>query len=226
MAEIQGLDQGSDKWKTLRSSMVTSTDSCVILGMNPWKNIHQLLKEKWGLEEVIVTQKMIAGSEMEPLARNAFIERSGIIVKPAVFVSDDHPYLMCSLDGIDESRQNVVEIKCGMKSFAQAKKGEIPPYYICQMNHVMACLNLPFIHYWAFNGKEGILMTVERNEELIQRIIDEGKVFHDHLINLRPFEECIEYPWEVSSEDWENRLKQTWEKAIDDTKTRAISDPN
>jgi hypothetical protein len=67
---------------------------------------------------------------------------------------------------------------------------------------------------------------VERDEELIQRIIDEGKVFHDHLINLRPFEECIEYPWEVSSEDWESRLKQTWEKAIDDTKTRAISDPN
>ena len=222
MARIQGLEQGSDEWKVRRSSYLCSSEVSSALGMNPFKNKHQLLREKWGIDEPVINDRMRSGTEMEPIAREAFTKHTGIIVEPAVFVSDEYPYLLASLDGIDDLGKNVVEIKCGKSSFAQAKKGAIPDYYHCQLNTVLLILGLPHIHYWAFNGKEGILIMVERDEELINRIIVEGKDFYDHLVNLRPFDECIEYPWEIPDAEWKNRLEQTWSKALDDTTRRSF----
>lgn len=222
MARIEGITQGSAEWQALRSSHVCSSEVSSILGMSPFKNKHQLLREKWGIDEPVVNDKMKYGTLMEPIAREAFTKHTGIIVEPAVFTSDEHPYLLASLDGIDDLGQNVVEIKCGAKSFYWAKKGTIPDYYRCQLQTVLLILGLPHIHYWAFNGKEGILIMVERDEELIHRIIVEGKDFHDHLVNLRPFSECIEYPWEISQDEWNERLEQTWTKALDDTTRRSV----
>ena len=228
MARIQGLEQGSPNWLSLRSSYLCSSEVSSALGMNPFPggNKHQLLRVKWGLDELKITDSMRAGTEMEPIAREAFTKHTGIIVEPAVFTSDEYPYLLASLDGIDDLGKNVVEIKCGAKSFAQAKKGAIPDYYRCQLQTVLLILGLPHIHYWAFNGKEGILIMVERDEELINRIIVEGKDFYDHLVNLRKFDECIEYPWEIPDAEWKDRLEQTWAKAINDTQTRSFPDAN
>jgi putative phage-type endonuclease len=178
--------QGSAEWLALRKEKITASDCSSIMGCNPYKSVHQLFEEKIGLIEVLENDAMRRGTEMEPLAREAFINETTIFVKPSVYVSEKHDWMMASIDGYCEYTQTLVEIKCGVRAFKEAKKGIIAPYYQAQMNHQMEVMELSWMYYYAFNGKEGILMKFDRDFDFVSDMIVKEKKFYDDMINLIP----------------------------------------
>ena len=190
MSRIE-LIQGSKEWLEYRSSHITATDIGSIMALNPFKSAIALFEEKIGLREVVITDKMKAGSAMESMALQQFIEETKFNVKPAVLVSDSHPFLMASVDGISDDGKHLVEIKCGTRAYKEASIGVIASYYNAQMQAQLFVCELDQMSFYCYNGTHGILQVVERDQDFIDKMLIAAEKFHNDLVNLRePTIEC------------------------------------
>jgi predicted phage-related endonuclease len=100
-----------------------------------------------------------------------------------------YPFISASFDGMTPDYKHAVEIKCGKGSHKLAQKGEIPVYYQAQLQHQMYVANLDIIDYFSFDGKNGILIKVERDNEFIQEMLDKEIEFWHCVTNLTPPED-------------------------------------
>jgi putative phage-type endonuclease len=176
--------QGSTEWLELRRSKITATDAAVILGLNPWKNKNQLYKEKiTGEAPVILNERMKRGTELEPIARDLFCIKTMKNMVPKVFVRD---WAMASLDGINVENE-ILEIKCpGKKVNAMAINGIVPDYYYAQMQHQMYVCSSQLVYYFSFDGVDGIIIEISRNDDFIENMVEQEKKFYDSLANHMP----------------------------------------
>ena len=181
----QKMIQGTPEWIALRREFVTSTDSSVIMGVNPWVTVGQLLDYKLGLRpEQEDNEHMKYGRETESEARMAFEGFKGVSVYPKV-VQGLH-FQLCSLDGISMDGQTIVEIKCpGAKDHAIALKGQVPEKYIPQLQHILSVTGAKEIFYWSYKDGSGILVAIQRDEDYILRLVAKEKAFYDLMIEGR-----------------------------------------
>lgn len=182
------LVQGTEAWLALRRVSVSASDSSIILKKNPWKKPDQLLKEKLGhLPTPYASAAMLRGQELEEPARCLFEEMTGLIVFPCVVFHPEFSWMMASLDGLSIDGKTLVEIKCpGEKGFAEAERGRIPEHYRIQMHHQMLCTGLSKCLYFVFNGERGVLLECERDDALIELLIEKEKVFYECLMSNSP----------------------------------------
>lgn len=178
--------QGTDAWLALRKTKITASDAAVILGVSPWKNKKQLFKEKINifLEERKCSPAMQRGLDLEPLARDLYSIKTGIEVKPDVVIKD---WAMASLDGISSDGNTVVEIKCpGTKDHQLAVSGKVPEYYYPQLQHQMYVCGVQFMDYFSFDGFDGVIVRVNRDQPFIEKMITKEKEFYDCMISGNP----------------------------------------
>lgn len=172
------LEQNTYEWKEMRRTAVGASDASIIWG-SPWRSPYQLWMEKMGFsapqEE---TEYMRRGKEMESQALSLYTELKGLIFKPIVIRSAIREFCVSSLDGYSPTLDLAVEIKCGPKTFALAKEGKIPDYYMAQLQHQMFCLGHDKIDYFSYNGFDHVLMTVDRDEKFIQDLMKKEEAFY------------------------------------------------
>ena len=167
-----GLIQGSPEWLEFRKSHLGASDAGTIMGLNPWSTSLQLWQEKclgWTKD---VNDAMRRGTNMEEKARDAYSIQTGRLVSPAVGTCEVHAFISASFDGISSDYAHAVEIKCGKASHKQAQKGIIPDYYYAQCQQQMYVAGLQLMDYWSFDGKEGILISVVRDNQFITKLVD------------------------------------------------------
>lgn len=182
---LSPVEQGSDAWLAMRRKYITSTDAAVILGVDPWTTPYQLMMRKRDLlPEQQVNERMIRGRDLEPIARDAYIAQTGHPMIP-VCVLHENGWLMASLDGMDDTLTQAVEIKCpGEENHRMALDGVIPENYFVQCQQQLACCNNQIsLDYWSFDGKQGVCLPVEPNLEIQARILEEGKAFYDLMMS-------------------------------------------
>ncbi len=166
------LQQGSPEWLAFRQQHVGASDAATIMGLNPWATPMQLWQEKtlgWTKE---VNNAMRRGTQMEEQARNAYVLQRGILVKPIVAEDDIFPWISASFDGVSNCFENIVEIKCGKASHKLAQHGEIPRYYLAQCHQQMYVAGVDRMDYWSFDGTEGILIPVVRDNQFITTLLE------------------------------------------------------
>jgi putative phage-type endonuclease len=176
------LIQGTEEWLELRKTKITATDAPVIMSESHWKTKIQLYHEKKS-EDVFnfCNSAMQRGTDLEPIARNLFIIQTGIFVEPKVVIKD---WAMASLDGISECGKYIVEIKCpGSKDHAIALQGKVPDHYYAQLQHQMWVCDVEKMHYFSFDGTDGLAVVVLRNDEYIEKMIAEEFKFYQCIIN-------------------------------------------
>ena len=78
------LVQGSPEWLAYRRTMRNASESAAVLGLSPWSTPYQLWLAKTGRSEVKVTAPMRRGTELEPAARLAYEEQTGLVMQPLV----------------------------------------------------------------------------------------------------------------------------------------------
>lgn len=95
----------------------------------------------YGDGEQVRTEAMERGNELEPFARQAYIEQTFNDVREVGFVDWEKLRAGCSPDGVIYDGDNIakiIEIKCPeIKNYLRMASGKIPPLYITQMQYNM-----------------------------------------------------------------------------------------
>lgn len=203
LAEILELEQGSFEWHQLRKIKITATDAPVIMRASPWKTPLQLYHEKTSNNPPATpNERMKRGTDLEPIARELFTLKTGIKVCPKVIVKD---WAMASLDGMSESGNCILEIKCpGSNDHNVAVLGTVPGHYYAQLQHQMYVADVEEMYYFSFDGIDGVIVEVQRDSEFIERMLIEEKKFYDCLINKTPPD--------ADENDYEERTEPLWER--------------
>lgn len=187
------VEQGSQEWLALRKTKITATDAGVILGKNPWKTKLELYNEKIGgdVKPLYNSDAAQRGTDLEPIARSLFCLTTGQKMTPKVLVKD---WVMASLDGINDYGTCVVEIKCpGEKYHAMAVSGKVPDHYYPQLQHQMYVAEVAEMYYYSFDGVDGVIVAVPRNDEYIEKMLIEERKFYECIMSKTPPEPEDDY---------------------------------
>lgn len=174
-------EQNSKEWLEWRKSRIGASDVPIILGVSPYCTPRKLWKRKLGFEQ---EEKMHAGMrwghENEPRVREQMQINLGMRFDPIVMVNEDLTWMSASLDGWNEEKKVVIEIKsCNAKDHQLAKEGIVPEKYWPQLvwqKLVSKCNEI----YYCSSHKEDLA------------IIDCTDKFDDEY-NLMVVEKCTEF---------------------------------
>ena len=187
-ATIIQLAQGSPEWHAYRQSRRNASESAAVLGLSPWVTPYQLWLVKTGRSETRVTHAMQRGTDLEPLARAAYEEQTGLVMQPLVLEADGYS---ASLDGMTLEGDLVLEIKCPLRGtrsdlWQDVQSGQVPAYYGIQVQHQLMVSGADTAHLWVFDGDQGILHAIERDVTVMERIRAGWDAFQQYLTNDTP----------------------------------------
>ncbi len=182
-AQIIQLVQGSEAWHAHRRGLRNASESPAVLGISPWVTPYQLWLIKSGRAEIEVNAAMRRGTALEPQARLAYEEHTGLVMQPLVL--QDGLY-SASLDGMTLAGDLIVEVKCPYKGQASTlwqavETGEVPAYYLAQIQHQLMVSGARQAHLWVYDGQQGLLRTVERDDAAVQAIRSAWEAFWPFL---------------------------------------------
>lgn len=182
---LNEIEQGSREWHDWRSQGIGASEAPDIMGVG-YLTPHQLWSERLGLTPKRESNSsMSRGRELEPLARQKFITETGIEMHPDLRVHPGYNWMRCSLDGISNDGESIVEIKCPNRERHQmALDGVIPPEYFPQIQHQIAVCGVDFAFYFSFNGTSGKVLEVPRDDKYIISLISKESEFWGCLQNL------------------------------------------
>lgn len=177
------LPQGSPEWLAYRLTKRNASESAAVMGVSPWMTPYQLWLVKTGRHQTAVTGAMQRGTELEPRARSAYEDQTGLVMQPLVLEAGDYS---ASLDGMTLDGDLLLEIKCPMRGSHSAlwddvTKGEIPEHYVVQVQHQLMVSGAQSAHLWVFDGERGLLHVIERDEDLMGRIQVAWEAFQSFL---------------------------------------------
>lgn len=181
------------EWLKVRTQGIGGSDVSVIAGINPYKSIFQLWLEKTGTIEPEETESDYAhfGTVLEPIVRNEFMEQTGIKVrmKKCIMQHEKYPYIICNLDGViyENGEMNIFEAKTASAYKLKDWEEGIPSEYQLQIQHYMAITGAKKTYIAALiGGNRFIYHIVDRDEELIELIIEMEKQFWENVVNNIP----------------------------------------
>lgn len=185
-------EQNTQAWLDFRKDRIGASDASIIMQANPWCTPYALWLNKMGLSEPReLSAAMQRGHDLEQKARDFFEKESRIPIYPKVVLHPVLDWMMASLDGMSADGQTIVEIKCpGSADHSLAKKGEVPAKYIPQLQHQMAVCQVNHMHYLSFDGTEGVILPVERDDSYIMKLVEAEMAFWDCMNTFRAPELC------------------------------------
>ncbi|HEX7501986.1 MAG TPA: YqaJ viral recombinase family protein [Acidobacteriota bacterium] len=173
------FEQSTDEWLSWRRGGIGASDAPVVMGLSPWQTDGELFLLKTGQKaERPANDAMQRGKRLEPVARLAYVNHSGIDVAPVCVQSREHSWMRASLDGLSADGRHVVEIKCpGEKDHRLAATGSVPEKYYPQLQHILAVTGLGEIYYWSFRFDHTVLLKVDRDETFIAGLVEKEVAF-------------------------------------------------
>lgn len=181
------MKQQTQEWLDLRKSKIGASDAPVLMRDSPWKTPYTLWLEKLGYYEQPRTQAMQRGIDLEPVARQKLEEHFGRNLQPAIVFHPKINFMMASLDCLDANREICVEIKTANAiDHKMAKEGKIPQKYYAQLQHQMCVLDMDSMFYYSFDGQEGEIVPVNKNNEYIDLMIGAESSFYECMMTLEP----------------------------------------
>lgn len=160
MSAILKLVQGSAEWHAHRAGHRNASETPAVLGVSPWVTPYQLWLQRTGRGQPEVNRAMLHGTQLEPMAREAYEKLTGHVMQPLVLVEGEYS---ASLDGITLDGSLILEIKCPMKGkdselWKQALEGVVPEHYQGQLQHQLMVAGASLAHLYVFDGMQGILI--------------------------------------------------------------------
>jgi putative phage-type endonuclease len=204
------IEQGSKEWLALRKTKIGASDAPVLMQVSPWKTPYQLWLDKMGLAETEKNEAMRRGLDLEPIARQKFIEEIGHEVFPIVALHDSISYMLSSFDGISSDEKIAVEIKCpGYEDHEKAMDGVVPEKYMPQLQHQLEISGLQSMFYFSYTEKTYKILEIERNDTYIKDMIREEQKFWDCMQNLEAPDLIDRDYIQRNDEEW-NQLAKEW----------------
>lgn len=209
------VEYKSKEWYEMRKSHIGASESGAIMGLSKFMSNIDLWEQKVGLKEPkdltdneLVNYGIKAEEHLAKLFELDFPQYEFVDTKDIVLVSDEHPFMMASPDGllVDKrtNKKGIFENKTANDKDGKTRKewsvDHIPNNYYCQLLHTFACDDsLEFavikcqIKYITDNGENCFCETLHRKilreevEEDIAILEKEEKAFWEKVEkNERP----------------------------------------
>lgn len=193
------LVQGSVEWLNARYEYLTASQAPVLFDLCPYQTRLGLFEEKVLREEVKSNEDkefiFAKGHAAEKTMRD-WLDRAGLKYEPAVLVSNEHPFLLASLDGITPSGTRILECKyVGAARLEAIRKGTVPPNHLCQVQTALLVSGAEVCDYFA-SDPSGEAHVLE---------IFPDKAYQAEVVEAaRKFMECVRTgePPEPGERDW------------------------
>lgn len=204
--------QGSPEWVEMRKNKIGGSDAPVIMGVSPWTTPYQLWEQKLDLvPSKEMTPSMQKGKDYEPIARTYLQDKLGVELFTPVLFHKKYPWMMASLDGLSADGKILVEIKYANQTDHElAFHNHIPIKYFPQLQHQLEVCELETMIYLSFTLESIHLVTVNRDQSFIDKMLNNEKEFWERLKNFDP-------PVKTNK-DYEFRYDQEWEKLTNERK--------
>lgn len=182
---MSALTQNTPEWEQARKDKVGASDAPIIMEVSPYKTPYQLWQEKLSLIEPRQNFAMARGHYLEPKALELVEQKTGLLLRPMVKFHAELTWMMASLDAIDVEEKTIVEIKSpGKEDHNQAVSGQIPQKYFPQLQHQMEVCQVDHAFYFSFDGVDGVLLKIERDDKYIKNLISKEKEFWECIQEL------------------------------------------
>lgn len=164
-----------------RNKYIGASDIAAILGISPWVTPYKCWLYKTGKEEPVENEYMQRGKNLEPQAREIYIEQTGNqILGESEFIYKDWPIAIAHPDGVDLDGNIIVEIKCPNKSSSVDLYNidGIPEHYYVQVQWQLMCSGAKECHFFVYHpGTEPYLEIVKPDKQYFITLLDEAKDF-------------------------------------------------
>jgi hypothetical protein len=124
---------------------------------------------------------MAKGIAQEDSALEWLMMTTGKTFAPACAEYKENPRIIASLDGLSSDGKLIAEIKCSQKIYDAALKGELFPYYYAQVQQQLMVFECDKALFVAFDGEEGCIIDVDRDEEFIEKLLAAEIEFLEYL---------------------------------------------
>jgi predicted phage-related endonuclease len=103
---------------------------------------------------------MQRGRELEPAARVAYEQLTGLIMEPLVLVEGEYS---ASLDGMTLDGSLVLEVKAPVKGqgselWKEVQAGQLPEHYFWQVQHQLMVSAAKLAHVWIWDRRQDVLL--------------------------------------------------------------------
>lgn len=173
--ERLNLIQGSEEWKRVRLDHITASHVPVIYGLSPYKTVSQYAQELILKREAPVQGKAYVfqrGHAMEAAAREWVRTHLQFEITPAVVRSYELPFLLASLDGLDERQRLVFEAKyVGRDVLAEVKQGRIKPEHEYQVYAQLLATGFDRAIYFAMDPSgDAAYLEIYRRDDILDEM--------------------------------------------------------
>jgi putative phage-type endonuclease len=216
MREIQ-VEQNSLEWEALRRTKVGASDIAILMTGSE-REIQDLWEHKVYGTRKYVTKAMQHGTDTEAEAREWMNVRTGKNYKKSTALHEDHDWLMASLDGWDREIRWMLEIKVPSVLPISAKDYHAyqKAWWQIQAQHCVYCPERADLLIYV-PGEQPVLDVVARDEEAISKLVERGKWFYSHMVDLIPPTSLGACPTERNDEEWAFAAR-SWADAQDHLK--------
>ena len=179
-----------EEWLRIRKSYLTGTDAGAVCGMNPYKSAMQVYLDKTGPEiEMTDNEAMRLGRDLEDYVAGRFAEATGKKVRKsnAMYVSDEHPFMMANVDRLVVGERAGLECKTASPYTADRwKDGNVPEWYYLQCQHYMKVLEMDRWYLAVLIFGKGFQYTcLERDETMLNDLVSIEKDFWENHVQAK-----------------------------------------
>ena len=190
---VSTIDLPKTDWLKYRKKGITGTDAGAICGLNPYSSAFQIYQDKITDEiEEFDNESMRQGRDLEEYVARRFSEETGLKVRRAnaIFQNEENPFMLADFDRLIVGQKAGLECKT-VSPYSSDKwnDGNIPVHYQMQVQHYLAVSGFDcwYIAAVVF-GREFLIRKIERDEELINYLIDieRGFWYNNVLAGIMP----------------------------------------
>lgn len=200
------IDQRSPEWLSLRRSKIGASDIPIIMGSSPWGSINSLAKEKRLGSSNFVSSAMQHGIDSESYILDQVEVTIGRpLERSPVYVHDEKPFVMASLDGITTDGKMVIEAKAPKaENHAKHKQYGVPLYYYQQMQWQMYACGAKEAVFSSWCDGDLYLEDVAYDEETVNELLIRGEEFYNkYILGDEPIK-GLEDIASVDDSDWQD----------------------
>lgn len=186
-------DMSREEWLELRRNGIGGSDIAGILGLNKYKSPMGVYLDKVGESphEDETSEAAYWGNMLEEVVAQEFGTRTGLEVgnDTRMLSHPDYPFLIANLDRIVVGKPEIIECKTSSAYRAKEWEGEqVPMEYLIQVMHYLAVTGYERAHIAVLiGGQRFVHKTVERDDELIELMIDAASNFwNNHVLPKVP----------------------------------------
>ena len=190
---VSTIDLPKTDWLKYRKKGITGTDAGAICGLNPYSSAFQIYQDKITDEiEEFDNESMRQGRDLEEYVAQRFSEETGLKVRRAnaIFQNEENPFMLADFDRLIVGQKAGLECKT-VSPYSSDKwnDGNIPLHYQMQVQHYLAVSGFDCWYIAAvIFGREFLIRKIERDEELINYLIDieRGFWYNNVLAGIMP----------------------------------------